>query len=318
MYLRGWINRSARRVVLRSGWLALILVALLAAFPLAAQERSGGIVVWRLEAKTGVTEKDIDSISGFVTAEVERHSARRAVSDADIKTLLHGEQVRQQCGDDGTSCIAEIGAALGVPEAVSGDLGRLGDYWIFNLRRINVREADVIARVSKQIRGDMNALIEAIPGAVGELFHDRRPAEAAPAPTPAPAAAPAPATAEQTPASPPAPEGPGMSPLNKAALGTFIPGLAVLALGGVGHWQMVKAQEDGRAGASDAESRHSTWKGVAGAGYGVGGALVATGIVLWIVEAARDKDGQEQEAAPVQLGLTPVRDGFSACIWGRW
>jgi hypothetical protein len=79
----------------------------------------GGIMVWRLEVKTGVSENDIDSLSGIITAEVERLSGRKVIAEADILTILRGEKVRQQCGVQESGCLAEIGAALGVPEVVA-------------------------------------------------------------------------------------------------------------------------------------------------------------------------------------------------------
>ena len=129
-----------------------------------------GIVVWRLEKKAGVTDNDIDSISGYIASEVEKHSGLRVISEADIQTIFKGEERKQQCGADSSSCIAEVGAALGVPEVVAGDLGRVGDYWMLNLRRINVRNAEVTKRASRNVEGSINSLVKVLPGAVAELF----------------------------------------------------------------------------------------------------------------------------------------------------
>ena len=156
-----------------------------AAFADDGEESGEAIVVWRLEAKRGVDDKDIDSISGFLAAEVERLSGRKVISEADIQTIVRGEETKQRCGVNDTSCIVEIGSALGVPEAISGDLGRVGSFWMLNLRRINVRKADVIKRSSRQIEGSIDDLIRAMPGAIADLFTDEA-AEAAEPPKPAP------------------------------------------------------------------------------------------------------------------------------------
>ncbi|RJO63368.1 MAG: hypothetical protein C4523_20555 [Myxococcales bacterium] len=285
---------------------AVVLALLLAPSVQAAE----GIVVWRMEAKTGVSDKDIDSISGFVTAEVEKNSGRSAVSDADINTILAGEEKKQRCGVDGASCIAEIGSALGVPEVVSGDLGRLGDYWILNLRRINVRTAQAEARVSRQIRGDMNALIEAIPSAVAELFGKiaaEPPPPAPPAPQPMPEPAPEPPEAK-----------PAMSTLGKAAFGTFFPGLALVAFGGIAQWQMNEALSDYEGGDKDAKDRHAAWKGVSAASYAIGGAAMATGIVLWIVDAMHDNDDAQADTPKAAGGLSPAPGGAAVQIMVTW
>lgn len=264
-----------------------------------------GIVVWRLEAKTGVTEKDIDSISGYITSEVEKYSGMKVVSDADIKTILSGEEKLQQCGADSTSCIAEIGSALGVPEAVSGDLGKMGDYWILNLRRINVRSATVISRVGRQIKGDVNALIEAVPGAVAELFGKEAPKPVEKEPE----------AKVESPAEP----AKKMNAYRIAAFSTFFPGLALVAFGGIAQWQMNRAQDDYDGGDRGAQDRHSTWKGLSAAGYAVGGAAMATGIVLWIVEATRDK---KDDSAPGELKasgvISPLLGGAAVRIEMSW
>lgn len=140
-----------------------------------AEDTSKGIMVWQLEAKTGVSMNDIVSISGLLTAKVETYSGRKVVSEADIQTILKGEETRQKCGMEGTNCIAEIGAALGVPEAVSGDVGRVGTIWVLNLRRINIRTAEVSGRTSRQMDGEIDDLMLVIPGAVAELFGKKAP-----------------------------------------------------------------------------------------------------------------------------------------------
>ena len=153
--------------------LAAAVFALTMLSPVSARagENAGqGILVWRLEAKTGVTDKDIDSLSGYIAAEVERHSGLKVISESDIHTVLRGEQQRQQCGAESSSCMAEIGAALGVPEVVAGDLGRVGEFWFLNLKRIDVRKVVVLKRVSRSVEGDINALIRVLPGAVAELY----------------------------------------------------------------------------------------------------------------------------------------------------
>jgi len=253
---------------------------------------SDGIVVWRIEAKTGVTDKDVDSISGFVTSEVERYSGRKVTSEADIATILKGEEIKQKCTGEGNSaCIVEISNALGVPEAVSGDLGRMGDYWMLNLRRINVSSTEVMARVSRQINGDINALIEEIPASVAELFG--MPVQ----------------TADKKPHD---------SKAYKIAGWTlFGTGAGLVVLGGVG--QMLMSDANG-----SNKSSFDTWKAVSITGYAVGGAAIITGTVLLIYDAVQgdsQKKADETEGSDAQswnFGVTPTPDGLAANVMFRW
>ena len=132
------------------------------------------IVVWHLAAQAGVTDEQAISISGLLTTDVEDISGRKVVSEEDIQTILRGEEAKQKCGNQDTSCIAEIGSALGANEAISGDLGRVGKLWILNLRRINVREAKVMKRVSRKVKGSLENLVGVLPGAVEELFEKKK------------------------------------------------------------------------------------------------------------------------------------------------
>lgn len=247
-----------------------------------------GIVVWRLEPKSGVSEDDIDSISGILAAKVEEFSERSVISEADIQTILKGVETRQQCGqDEDTGCIAEIGAALGVPEAVSGDLGRVGGFWVLNLRRIKVRTADVLKRNTRQVEGSIDDLLREVPGAVAELFGKQAPVVVKPAPEPPP---------KQM----------GMSKMETGAYASFFSGLGLVAIGAVGTWQVKDAKDAGD------KDRHSLWKGLSITGYTIGGAAMLAGIVLWALDA-NDADEKEQlswivlphsSGASVQLAWT--------------
>ena len=266
--------------------LSCILIGLfMLLFSSAANAASDGIVVWRLEAKTGVSEKDIDSISGFVTAEVERHSGRKVTSEADIATILKGEEIKQKCSGDGSSaCIAEISNALGVPEAVSGDLGRMGDYWILNLRRINVSSAEVISRNGRQIKGDINALIEEIPASVADLFG-----------------------VPVKPAGEKSYNGKAYRIAGWTLVGT---GAGLVVLGGVGQALMIDSN-------GDSKSSFDTWKAVSITGYTVGGAAVLTGAVLLIYDAVKSGQGESDEHA-FNFGVAPAPGGFAADVLVRW
>jgi hypothetical protein len=112
----------------------------------ADDSQKDSIVVWRIEPKTGVSDNEADTISGIVTAEVGRVSGKKTVGENDMKALLVGEEMKLQCGAEDSACVAEIGAALGAPESVTGTISKMGKYWILTLQRLNVRNVEVISR----------------------------------------------------------------------------------------------------------------------------------------------------------------------------
>lgn len=63
----------------------------------------------------------------------------------------------------------------------------------------------------------------------------------------------------------------------------FWSGLVVAGLGGTATWQAYDSGQDYAAGNRDAWSTNQMWSSLSWTGYGLGGALMATGIVLWLL-----------------------------------
>ena len=183
----------------------------------ADKEKAEGIVVQPLERKEGVSAGLLESLSGLLTADVERFSGQKVISEKDIRTALETQERLSRCTGDAETptCILAWRELLGASLVVSGDLGRIGDYWVLNLRLINSkgREAEVLGRVGRRVKGDQSALLEALSGAVAELFGVRAETQAAapPAAVPPPAAPPVAAPKESRPAY-------GMNPYKKMGL----------------------------------------------------------------------------------------------------
>ncbi len=273
---------------LTSGWIFVFLFWFAWCFPAFAQKTPDGIVVWELEKKSGVSREDIDSITGIVTAKVEEFSGRKVISNADILTVLKGEETRQKCGAEGSdSCMAEIGAALGVPEAVSGDLGHVGEIWVLNLRRVNLRSVGVLKRASRQVEGDLTDLVRVVPCVVGELFGVKVPE-------------PPPRVKKEEPKKKP-------DVLKITGYSLVGGGAAFLVLGGIATWQMDDANQKNK-------SKFDTWKNTSIAGYSIGAAAVATGAGLLIYDALqKDKNPKNPK-----VSVIPLPGGASACIGWRW
>ena len=307
-----------------------------------------GIVVWKLQGNKGVSEEDVNLLSNFVTNQVAKYSGSKVISEADIHTILKGEETRQQCGAGDTSCVAEIGNALGVPEAVSGDIGKIGSFWMLNLRRINVRSAEVIARSSRQIEGRIDDLLLSIPPVVAELFgiklSDQQGMLLVSSEPIGAMVSIDDKQATTTPFKQRLPEGsykveisrdgyfpekqtielkPGdrkslsvklksipMNPYKQAAYGTFFPGLGLVALGGIATWQAKEARNDyNYSGSSGDQSRSQSWAGAAIAGYTIGGAAMITGVVLWILDP-----GNLEWAEQHHVSVAPAPDGRGLAV----
>jgi hypothetical protein len=271
-----------------------MFLLLLSFFSLAAADAADSIVVWRLEPKSGVTDKESDALSAMVTTEVGRVSGRQTIGETDMKALMVGEEKKLSCGADDTACIAEIGAALGAPESVTGTVSKLGDYWIISLQRLNVRTVAVLGRAERKVKGDLNLLVESIGPMVAELFGK-------------PVAEPTPAKRQETPATPPR----ELTILGWSGVGLLAGGGVLVIVGGIAHWQTGVAKKDYDAGKTGGDAgTYEAWKATTIAGYAVGGAAMAAGAALLIWDLMADR--------PVQAAVMPLPGGAMVSVAWRW
>jgi hypothetical protein len=292
---------------MRKSVFSIFLFSLLFTFSLEILAQSkDSIVVWRIEPKTGVSDKEADTISGIVTAEVGRVSGKKTVGENEMKALLVGEEMKLQCGAEDSACVAEIGAALGAPESITGTISKMGKYWILTLQRLNVRNVEVISRYEKKIKGDVNLLIESISPAVKHLFgikeeikeavaqktNDPNEVETAPEKT-------------ETPMKKPK----KLRKLGKIGIGLIGGGAAVLIFGGIAHWKTgveKKNYEDGKTGGDPTD--YNTWKAVSITSYTVGALVVGTGAALLIADLIMD--------SPVKTAVIPTKGGaYITAVW---
>ena len=153
--------------------LTLALAAPPAAVPPAAspgKPAPSKIAVLRLEA-AGVAPELAESATALVPTEVRRlRPESRVFSSEDVRALLTHQKDRLMlgCGAD-AACMAELGGALGADEIVTGRLGRLGETWVVELRRVDVAQARSLGSATRTVRRP-EAIASAVVALVAELF----------------------------------------------------------------------------------------------------------------------------------------------------
>lgn len=156
--------------------LALLLAAALAApqgpeaDPAPAPRAAPRIATLQLEA-ADVPEGMAASATVLVPTEVRRaRPDAEVISSEDVRSLLSHQKNRMVlgCGAD-AACLADLGGLLGVDEIVAGRIGRLGETWVLELRRLDVKQARNLASVTRAV-GSAGALVGAVRSATGELF----------------------------------------------------------------------------------------------------------------------------------------------------
>ncbi|MFN7132136.1 MAG: hypothetical protein ACK4N5_08640, partial [Myxococcales bacterium] len=103
----------------------------------------------RLDGLQVLTMKDVDDLLGF-----ER---QKAAVNVEVSKRL-GEDV---CTDN-TSCLAEIGGALGTQFIVTGSINKLGSTTAFTVQLLDTRKAAVAERHQERVKGGEETLLESM------------------------------------------------------------------------------------------------------------------------------------------------------------
>ncbi len=139
--------------------LVLELVGAAAAAPPApVRAVKPSVAVFRLEPKHGVPPGAADLLTDTLLNEVRGSGAfSRVVSPAEIAVLMAPEQQQflVRCASDECALVDnELAGALGVSHILVGNLGKLGNSYLLNLRLLDVQSSVLLASLSERAKGD--------------------------------------------------------------------------------------------------------------------------------------------------------------------
>jgi len=208
---------------------AVVALALAAALPavsaLAATRQK--VAVLDVRAVQGVAAGTATILTAIIAGDTAQ-GGYDVLSQADIGALLGFERQKKMlgCGED-SSCLAEIGGALGAEYVLSTQVGQIGSRFHLSLQLLDARKGSVVARVSTFSETTEDALAATAERAVAQALAAARErsvasgAEKAQAArpsivSPTPTATAIPTSPETATASPTAPVGGGSSAFHRA------------------------------------------------------------------------------------------------------
>jgi len=261
------------------------------------------IVVWNLKPQAGVTDKEAATVSSIVTTEIARVSKNTIISESEMRSVIDGEQMKMSCGAEDSSCIAEIGAAMGAPLSVSGTFSKMGDYWIITLQLVDVRKVEVQSRVSKRFKGGENTLVEAITPLICELFNDKECMEKS-------------VQQIKDEKKSEKKEKPPVSWKKVTGWVLTVPGVLMFGSGIAAHVLMKNAKEDYERTGED-EGKYKSFRTYSTVGYVTGSVLMAGGIALLIWDGV-EKSKKNKKNETVSFYVIPSFDGGYAGMQWSW
>ncbi|OGQ24975.1 MAG: hypothetical protein A2138_02755 [Deltaproteobacteria bacterium RBG_16_71_12] len=141
-----------------------------------------------LSAGAGVDGKTAAALTEALAGELARVPGTDVITQAQMRALLDLEAQRRLVGCDDDSCMAQIGAALGVDELIGGSVSLVGSSWLVGVRKVEVKTAGSRLADRRFKGGSLDDVLDALPGLVAEV--SQAAPSAAPVPTGALAIAP--------------------------------------------------------------------------------------------------------------------------------
>jgi TolB-like protein len=167
------------------GLLTVVLGGLLAA--------SAGATDVKL-ASPGLTPVNVDArtatfVSDHLAQQLALQGGLSVLTQSEISSLLGFERQKELlgCADQSTSCLAELGGALGVDGIITGNVARLGTGYTLNVKVVAARDGRALGLFSRRV-ADEDALLDAVGAAAAQLASDvwrtLRPGQARPSAAP--------------------------------------------------------------------------------------------------------------------------------------
>jgi len=271
------------------------------------------LIVFDIIAERGVDKGLANILTEVVINKTTKLKKFKVLGQKDLDKMLSWEQSKQLQGCTDTGCLVQLAGALGASYYFEGSIGTVGNSYMVTLKLIDALAVNVIARDTINVEKDENKIVKAVELLVDTIL-ERTIEQITPAVSDLSKVKP-----EQE---------PGFSSasyvaMTKWGVGLTFSGVAVAGLGGVFTYLASSAADDYHRGVSpqemeSADSKRQTYNGLAIAGYSVGGAMLATGVVLWIVGATDNKT--KSKVALSGLTLTPVftPDTAMISVGGGW
>jgi hypothetical protein len=266
-------------------WLTILVVSAIAARASGGEQPPPKVAVLDLKTTGTFEPKLVLGLSNLIASEAARHPVR-VISGADLTSLLGLERQKQLLGCSESSCMAEIGGALGVDYLLVTDVSKVGEVWLFTANLLDVRKARAVARVTERTQ-DQSRLVDLARAGVERALE---PIAAGPAPDGAPAA---------------------------RVAGYVLDGTgAVLLAGGAafGVWSQLTFDQAKRASSrgemDDLKDKTNTQMIVADVLYAAGAVALGVGLVLTFTSPST--------RGSVSVGVAPSRSGGGLAVSGAF
>ncbi len=119
-------------------------------------------------AAAGVEPQVSKALTEAVASEIAARGVFQVMSSGDVQTLLGVERQKQMLGcNEASSCLTELGGAIGARFVMSGSVAQLGPSFQLSLQTLDTRTTQPVGR-SSRIGKDLGELRQLVPWVVAE------------------------------------------------------------------------------------------------------------------------------------------------------
>lgn len=130
------------------------------------------VAVLELKAADKMSEKLLGFLTNVVTDTLDSLGPFRALSTTDIARVLEYEANNQLLGCDDPSCVTQLGRSLGARWLVSGDISKIGETYVLQLKLHDPRDGQVKKRITREHKGAPEAMFKDLRVATKMLMRD--------------------------------------------------------------------------------------------------------------------------------------------------
>lgn len=160
--------------------ITVLLLCLSAASSLAAEKEKLLVVDFELGAPE--LKQSATTLAEQLLTEFAKTGRFEVLGSSDVALMLGMERQKALLGCSAdTSCLAELGGALGAPWMVSGALSRAGSVYRLDLKLLDTRKAKVQARVGRTVNSQ-EELVRLVSSMAAELLEPIQGASSGPSP----------------------------------------------------------------------------------------------------------------------------------------
>lgn len=129
------------------------------------------IVVLPVKLAKGIAPKTAELLNEIILSELTQVAPEkiRVIGSSDIREMIGHDKLRYALGCDDSSCLVEIGQALGASHLLQMNLGSLGHQYIVNIKLLATDDATVAFRRVRYVPQSEDQLLQAVKLIIQEM-----------------------------------------------------------------------------------------------------------------------------------------------------